>query len=616
MIRTVVRFRPPNEERREQQDPQVSLCRTRVLVDRVAFDFDAVLGPTSTQKDVLAQVEPIITAVKEGPIGTNGTVFVFGASGAGKSHTMIGTGSDRGIVPSVVKNLLGYVSEARNAGRAIELTLSVLEVYAEKIIDKLSRPQSNVDFVDSNFPSSTQVALTSDADALECIGDAVKTREKAKTQSNDSSSRSHLIFVLHLTERVGKTYGSRRLMLADLAGCESSKKSGVSDGKAKREATNINQSLLALVCVIKALSEGNGFVPYRGSKLTRLLQDSIGGTARTLLIACVSPTNSDQSATSSTLNFAKSAGTVRNKSKEEQRCTALEAEVEQLKARLNAVVAAKGGYFVSEEHHAQMVAETARLKDLEAKHDELQAELRLTDAELQRVRSQAAVLPHQCVAPVDAAPPATAAPGKRQRSEDDGVRHAGDATDGMHAGAHNAHDADAKCARSESRACAPPIDRVDQHGVHSDSDSGDAVEPSSPANVLRAVDRAAVSSRAASSEAGFGDALRCPHKCKGSGLLCGRPLAADSIWCITHHRRKSGTVVTWQVRFSRALSLLFRRHRSAVSKSERRDAPSTLDGGDVHSNFLTRDRSTTPSPRDPTGVFLPTLNFATRRSAS
>ncbi|KAI9995996.1 hypothetical protein PInf_013174 [Phytophthora infestans] len=307
-----------------------------------AFTFDNVLGVTSSQMETYRLcVAPLVQGFLD---GYNATVLAYGQTGTGKTHTMAGTGFDgrgrekngelQGIIPRVIKAVfkkLQHEEKGDNQRRSDHtLRVEYVEIYNEELRDLL-HPET----------TSKQLAIREDgegniviagvksepADSMEAVfrhlvvGGA--SRVTGSTLMNEHSSRSHAIFSLLLEQR-DLTSGTRRFSkfhLVDLAGSERAKRTGAVAGRFK-ESVSINQGLLALGNVISALGDdkrrigtagGTVHVPYRDSKLTRLLQDSLGGNARTLMIACVSPASVNFEETLNTLKYANRAKNIKNK---------------------------------------------------------------------------------------------------------------------------------------------------------------------------------------------------------------------------------------------------------------------------------------------------------------
>ncbi|XP_057340953.1 osmotic avoidance abnormal protein 3-like [Microplitis mediator] len=286
------------------------------------YQFDATFGPESSTEKVYEDVGSVIVeAVLE---GYNGTVFAYGQTGCGKSHTM------QGFIERTLEHIFEATSTSSSDTRYLAL-LSYLEIYNERLRDLL---QDNL--VDGALQlkedpqRGTYVAgglrEVTVKDAAECaklVEQGDRRRVAAFTKMNASSSRSHAVLTISLEalamgENNGKQGGDgavRRgqLHLVDLAGSERQARTGATGDRLK-EAASINLSLSALGNVISALAAGNGrHVPYRDSKLTRLLRDSLGGNARTLMIACISPADVDAEETLSTLRYAARARCIKNK---------------------------------------------------------------------------------------------------------------------------------------------------------------------------------------------------------------------------------------------------------------------------------------------------------------
>uniref|UniRef100_H3GMZ2 Kinesin motor domain-containing protein n=1 Tax=Phytophthora ramorum TaxID=164328 RepID=H3GMZ2_PHYRM len=310
-----------------------------------AFTFDNVLGVTSSQTETYRMcVEPLVDGFLE---GYNATVLAYGQTGTGKTHTMAGSGFDargrekngelQGIIPRVIKAVFKKLlqGESSDNQRRFEHTLRVeyVEIYNEELRDLL-HPETTSKQLAIREDGEGNIVIAGVKSELADTKEAVfrhlvvggASRVTGSTLMNEQSSRSHAIFTLLLEQR-DLASGTRRFSkfhLVDLAGSERAKRTGAVAGRFK-ESVSINQGLLALGNVISALgddkrrigSAGNGsgtvHVPYRDSKLTRLLQDSLGGNARTLMIACVSPASVNFEETLNTLKYANRAKNIKNK---------------------------------------------------------------------------------------------------------------------------------------------------------------------------------------------------------------------------------------------------------------------------------------------------------------
>jgi kinesin family member 5 len=256
--------------------------------------------------------------------GYNGTVFAYGQTGAGKSYTMMGDMEDvqnKGIIPRIVEQLFAAF---QTAPQHMEFTVKVgyLEIYMERIRDLLNPQKDNLaiheDKIHGVYVKDLTEAYANSADEVYAylqIGQ--RSRATAATNMNLESSRSHSVFVITISQKdtTTGTLKSGVLYLVDLAGSEKVGKTGAS-GQTLEEAKKINKSLSALGMVINSLTDGkSSHIPYRDSKLTRILQESLGGNSRTTLIINCSPSSYNDSETVSTLRFGMRAKAIKNKAK-------------------------------------------------------------------------------------------------------------------------------------------------------------------------------------------------------------------------------------------------------------------------------------------------------------
>ncbi|KAG7477784.1 hypothetical protein MATL_G00073150 [Megalops atlanticus] len=326
--------------------------------------------------------------------GYNATVFAYGQTGSGKTYTM-GTGFDvsvteeeQGIIPRAVRQLFQGIERRRAEaqGKGVQppefkVSAQFLELYNEEILDLFDSSRdpdfrgrkSNIKIHEDASGTIYTTGVTSrlvssEEELLQCLKLGALSRTTASTQMNAQSSRSHAIFTIHLcqmrvcqqpdpliqdgTEQMNGVSGgpisqpeyetlTAKFHFVDLAGSERLKRTGAT-GERAREGISINCGLLALGNVISALgdqSKKSGHVPYRDSKLTRLLQDSLGGNSRTLMIACISPSDRDFMETLNTLKYANRARNIKNKvvvnqDKTSQQISALRAEIARLQMEL------------------------------------------------------------------------------------------------------------------------------------------------------------------------------------------------------------------------------------------------------------------------------------------
>uniref|UniRef100_A0A671WIU5 Kinesin family member 21B n=1 Tax=Sparus aurata TaxID=8175 RepID=A0A671WIU5_SPAAU len=362
-------------------EPQVLLGKDK------AFTYDYVFDIDSEQQSIYqACVYKLIEGCFE---GYNATVFAYGQTGSGKTYTM-GTGFDvnlsqqeQGIIPRAVHQLFEGIQNCRERAQEtgsqppeFKVSAQFLELYNEEILDLFdgsrdpdSRSRkSNIKIHEDASGSIYTTGVTSrlvhtEEELLQCLKLGALSRTTASTQMNAQSSRSHAIFTIHLCQmRVcqqlqmnGEVNGvdssaitqpefetlMAKFHFVDLAGSERLKRTGATGDRA-REGISINCGLLALGNVISALGDQakkGGHVPYRDSKLTRLLQDSLGGNSRTVMIACVSPSDRDFMETLNTLKYANRARNIKNKvvvnqDKTSQQISALRAEIARLQLEL------------------------------------------------------------------------------------------------------------------------------------------------------------------------------------------------------------------------------------------------------------------------------------------
>ncbi|KAK9819166.1 hypothetical protein WJX81_001387 [Elliptochloris bilobata] len=292
------------------------------------YTYDAVLGPSSTQEQVYAATaQPIVESVLE---GYNGTVFAYGQTGTGKTFTMDG-GLDprqRGVIPRAFDQIFAFIQGGDCGASHFLVRASYLEIYNEDVRDLLaSNPRNALDVREdaegSVYAKGLHAFLVkSPAEMASVLQVGKRNRVVGETLMNRDSSRSHAIFTVTIERAdqapqggpaTGGTIRVGKLNLVDLAGSERQSATGAV-GERLRESARINLSLSALGNVVSALVDGRtGHVPYRDSKLTRLLQDSLGGNTRTVMLACVSPAPASAGETLSTLRYAHRAKAIRNR---------------------------------------------------------------------------------------------------------------------------------------------------------------------------------------------------------------------------------------------------------------------------------------------------------------
>ncbi|KAL1611566.1 Kinesin-related motor protein [Nothophoma quercina] len=336
------------------------------------YQFDKVFSPAADQGMVFDEVvAPIIDEVLD---GFNCTIFAYGQTGTGKTYTMTGDISDilplpdaAGIVPRVLYALFDKLSQEETEN---SVKCSFIELYNEELRDLCAADDSvKLKIFDDNSKkgqTTTMVQgmeechLKTAREGIQLLRSGSHKRQVAATKCNDLSSRSHTVFTITVyikrTTEDGQEYLSAgKLNLVDLAGSENIQRSGA-ENKRAAEAGLINKSLLTLGRVINALVERSSHIPYRESKLTRLLQDSLGGRTKTCIIATLSPAKSNLEETISTLDYAFRAKNIRNKPQVNQainKKTLLKeftAEIEKLKSELIATRQRNGVYLTQENY--------------------------------------------------------------------------------------------------------------------------------------------------------------------------------------------------------------------------------------------------------------------------
>ncbi|XP_067121658.1 chromosome-associated kinesin KIF4 [Centruroides vittatus] len=287
-----------------------------------AFTYDYVFSPEVSQQHVYDKsVSVLIDKLFK---GYNVTVLAYGQTGSGKTYTM-GTSSaleseeNVGIIPRAVKDIFNTINEITDAKCSVKI--SFLEIYKEEIFDLLNNNKDKDSItIRENFDGSirivglTETIASSLEETMQLLETGTLTRTTAATAMNFNSSRSHAIFTITLEQCNNDTDDIiyAKFHFVDLAGSERAKKTGA-QGERLKEGININRGLLALGNVISSLCNESSHVPYRDSKLTRLLQDSLGGNSHTIMIACVSPADFNLDETVNTLRYADRARKIKNK---------------------------------------------------------------------------------------------------------------------------------------------------------------------------------------------------------------------------------------------------------------------------------------------------------------
>ncbi|XP_029059680.1 kinesin-like protein KIF27 isoform X2 [Monodon monoceros] len=372
---------------------QVTIGRDRV------FTFDFVFGKNSTQDEVYNTcIKPLVLSLIE---GYNATVFAYGQTGSGKTYT-IGGGhvasvveGQKGIIPRAIQEIFQNISE--NLSIDSKIKVSYIEVYKEDLRDLLELETSMKDLhIREDEKGNTvivgakecQVETADEVMSLLEMGNAA--RHTDTTQMNEHSSRSHAIFTISLRQVVknkeaaedGSWYSHQHIVskfhFVDLAGSERVTKTG-NTGERFKESIQINSGLLALGNVISALGDPrrkSSHIPYRDAKITRLLKDSLGGSAKTVMITCVSPSSLDFDESLNSLKYANRARNIRNKptlnfSPESDRMGEMEFEIKLLREALQSQQASSNQ---TSQIHREGTPDKNRIHSLEEQVAQLQGE--------------------------------------------------------------------------------------------------------------------------------------------------------------------------------------------------------------------------------------------------
>ncbi|XP_071571504.1 chromosome-associated kinesin KIF4 isoform X3 [Temnothorax nylanderi] len=327
-VRVALRIRPLVESELEKGcqacldtvpgEHQVRICNT----DK-AFTYNYVFPPHVGQEDFYnTAIKRLVDNTFQ---GYNVTILAYGQTGSGKTHSMgtnyTGVG-EKGIIPRVIYDIFEIIESKEDWN--FKVAVSFMELYQEQLYDLLSdkqRSQSIVDIREDGksirIVSVTEKQVANAQETLECLAQGSTGRVRGATAMNAHTSRSHAIFTLCIRQQKRddpNTATVAKFHLVDLAGSERSKKTQAT-GERFKEGVNINKGLLALGNVISQLGDGASgtYIGYRDSKLTRLLQDSLGGNSMTLMVACVSPADYNLDETLSTLRYADRARKIKNK---------------------------------------------------------------------------------------------------------------------------------------------------------------------------------------------------------------------------------------------------------------------------------------------------------------
>eukprot|EP00201_Polytomella_parva_P015707 CAMPEP_0175058252 /NCGR_PEP_ID=MMETSP0052_2-20121109/11744_1 /TAXON_ID=51329 ORGANISM="Polytomella parva, Strain SAG 63-3" /NCGR_SAMPLE_ID=MMETSP0052_2 /ASSEMBLY_ACC=CAM_ASM_000194 /LENGTH=731 /DNA_ID=CAMNT_0016323611 /DNA_START=71 /DNA_END=2263 /DNA_ORIENTATION=+ len=432
-VKVAIRCRPLNSK--EKSDGRDTIVDMDMKIGQVilknpkgdpgeppkTFTFDSVFDPTIPQREVYDSIaRPIVNSVMD---GYNGTIFAYGQTGTGKTHTMEGapTPDLQGIIPSSFDHVFETVNSS--VDKQWMVRASYIEIYNEEVRDLLSKDPKNKLELKEHKDSGVYVkglnifVVKSVPELKNVLEVGKKNRSVGATQMNQDSSRSHSIFsiTIETIESGASSQGHIRmgkLNLVDLAGSERQSKTGATGDRLK-EGIKINLSLTALGNVISALVDSKtGHVPYRDSKLTRLLQDSLGGNTKTVMVANLGPADWNYDETLSTLRYANRAKNIKNKPRinedpKDAMLREFQEEIANLKAQLaksdSSQDSSRPTSGVKEEVVERIVTVPKALDHafLEQMRQELEAQMRLelsaksenaklTEAEIEQVKREAA----------------------------------------------------------------------------------------------------------------------------------------------------------------------------------------------------------------------------------
>ncbi|KAG8140589.1 hypothetical protein E2320_003272 [Naja naja] len=325
-VQVCVRLRPAVGTGLGQEAPCVrgvdshslEIFNWRNEMETMKYKFDAFYGEATTQQDVyMGSVQPLLHHLLK---GQNASILAYGPTGAGKTHTMLGNPDHPGVIPRAVRDVLQMTRDASEDKCKYSVSMSYLEIYQEKVLDLLQPSLRDLPIREDRnhnilVPDLTQKEITNFADFESHFLPASRKRTIASTQLNQRSSRSHtvlLVLVNQIQEWLTYSHQTAKLCLIDLAGSEDNRRTG-NKGLRLKESGAINSSLFVLSKVVDALNQGLPRVPYRDSKLTRLLQDSLGGSAHSLIIANIAPEKKYYFDTLTSLNFAAKSKQIVNK---------------------------------------------------------------------------------------------------------------------------------------------------------------------------------------------------------------------------------------------------------------------------------------------------------------
>ncbi|KAJ8984488.1 hypothetical protein NQ317_006148 [Molorchus minor] len=378
-IKVMVRVRPLDRTEEEHNVKSIVKCNTHreLQIKDKRFNFDRIFRSHSSQLDIYkGVVAPMIPDVIS---GYNCTVFAYGQTGSGKTYTMTGdkckfvedwkTDPEAGCIPRAAAHIFEELQLEKHE-RSVKV--SYLELYNEEIRDLLNDEDIVLPIFNDNkgcvfIQGLTEVSVHDSQGLCRQLQKGTLRRQTAPTLMNHQSSRSHTVFTITVHTRESTISGedilkTGKINLVDLAGSENVARSGCKDVRAV-ELANINKSLLTLGRVIQALADKSlKHVPYRDSKLTRILQDSLGGHTKTAIIATISPTAFSLEETMSTLEYASRARDIKNAPQVNEKMTRTQViqglmnDIERLQKDLEAA-RDKSGFYVDKTNYEELIAQ-------------------------------------------------------------------------------------------------------------------------------------------------------------------------------------------------------------------------------------------------------------------
>ena len=341
-VSVICRFRPMNELEKTNGKEEVADFTSPTSLtfhstkekNNYKYNFDRIFPPSSTQQEVYDfGVKGIIDSVLS---GYNGTVLAYGQTSSGKTYTMQGLVDNevnKGIIPRMIAHVFGFIYDSPPEIEFM-VKVSMIEIYQEKIRDLIETDKINLNVREDPtkgifIEDISEHYVGSPDEVIDIMKVGTNNRAQACTNMNEHSSRSHSIFIMTVSQNNRKDGVAKtgKLYLVDLAGSEKISKTGAT-GHTLEEAKIINKSLTTLGMVINSLTDGKStHIPYRESKLTRVLQESLGGNSKTCLIITCSPSIYNESETLSTLRFGERAKKIKNKPKINKEVTVAELQV-------------------------------------------------------------------------------------------------------------------------------------------------------------------------------------------------------------------------------------------------------------------------------------------------